>query len=82
MRLQLMSWPEVETYLKTSTGVIVPIGSTEQHSPAGIIGTDAVCAETLAWKTGELVDSIVGPTLAVGMSEHHMKFPGSITLRQ
>ena len=81
MRLQLMSWTEVETYLKTSTGIIVPIGSTEQHSPAGIIGTDAICAETLAWKTGELADAIVGPTLSVGMSEHHMRFPGSITLR-
>ncbi len=81
MRLQLMSWPEVESYLKKSTGVIVPIGSTEQHSPAGLIGTDAICAETLAWKTGELADAVVGPTLSVGMSEHHMHFPGSITLR-
>ena len=81
MRLQLMSWPEVETYLKRSNGVIVPIGSTEQHGPTGLIGTDAICAETLAWRAGELADAIVGPTLTVGMSEHHMRFPGSVTLR-
>ena len=81
MRLQLMSWPEVEAYLERSNGVIVPIGSTEQHGPTGLIGTDSICAETLAWKTGGLADAIVGPTLTVGMSEHHMRFPGSVTLR-
>ena len=81
MRLQLMSWPEVETYLEGSNGIIVPIGATEQHGPTGLIGTDAICAETLAWKTGELADAMVGPTLGVGMSEHHMHFPGSVTLR-
>jgi hypothetical protein len=26
MRLQLMSWPEVESYLEDSEGIIVPIG--------------------------------------------------------
>ena len=81
MRLQLMTWPEVEVYLRGSKGIIIPIGATEQHGPTGLIGTDAICAETLARKTGELTDAIVGPTLAVGMSEHHMHFPGSITLR-
>ncbi|MEJ2582608.1 MAG: creatininase family protein [Acidobacteriota bacterium] len=63
MRLQLMTWPEVEKYLKYSQGVIIPIGATEQHGPTGLIGTDAICAETLAWKAGELADTVVGPTL-------------------
>ena len=81
MRLQLMSWPEVERYLERSIGIIVPVGATEQHGPTGLIGTDAICAETLAWKAGELADALVGPTLTVGMSEHHMHFPGSISLR-
>jgi len=81
MRLQLMSWPEVEAHLEQSVGIIVPIGATEQHGPTGLIGTDAICAEALAWRAGELTDAVVGPTLSVGMSEHHMHFPGSITLR-
>lgn len=81
MRLQLMTWPEVEAYLESSNGVIVPVGSTEQHGPTGLIGTDAICAETLAWRSGELADAVVGPTLTVGMSEHHMCFSGSVTLR-
>ncbi|MEQ8804760.1 MAG: creatininase family protein, partial [Rhodospirillales bacterium] len=35
MRLQLATWPEVETYLGASKGVIIPVGSTEQHGPTG-----------------------------------------------
>ncbi len=81
MRLQLMSWPEVESYLERSHGIIVPIGATEQHGPTGLIGTDSICAETLAWRAGDLADAMVGPTVTVGMSEHHMRFPGSVTLR-
>ena len=81
MRLQLTTWPEIEQYLKRSSGVIIPIGATEQHGPTGLIGTDAICAETLAWKAGEMADAVVAPTLAIGMSEHHMHFPGSVTLR-
>jgi creatinine amidohydrolase len=81
MRLQLMTWPEVEAYLERSKGIVIPIGATEQHGPTGLIGTDAICAESLAWRTGELADAVVGPTLGVGMSEHHMHFPGSVTLR-
>jgi creatinine amidohydrolase len=81
MRLQLMSWPEVEGYLETSNGIIVPIGATEQHGPTGLIGTDAICAENLAWQAADVASAVAGPTLTVGMSEHHMHFPGSITLR-
>ena len=33
IRLALRSWPEVETYLDQCKGVIVPLGSTEQHGP-------------------------------------------------
>lgn len=81
MRLQLATWPEVERYLEGSTGVVVPVGATEQHGPTGLVGTDAICAETLAWGVGEATGALVAPTLAVGMSEHHMAFPGTVTLR-
>lgn len=81
MRLQQSTWQDVETYLKAANGVILPIGATEQHGPVGVIGTDAICAETIAWRLGEATGALVGPTLTVGMSEHHMRFPGSMTLR-
>jgi creatinine amidohydrolase len=81
MQLQLSTWQEVEAYLKTSTAVIIPIGSTEQHGPNGFVGTDALCPEVLAKGVGEETGALVAPTIAVGMAQHHLGFPGSITLR-
>jgi creatinine amidohydrolase len=81
MLLQLCTWPEVEERLKKSTGIIVPIGSTEQHGPNGLIGTDALCAEVVARGVGEEADALVAPTISVGMAQHHLGFPGSMTLR-
>jgi creatinine amidohydrolase len=81
MQLQLQTWPEVEAYLETSRGIILPIGSTEQHGPIGLIGTDAICAEIIARGVGETTGALVGPTIGIGMAQHHMAFPGSITLR-
>lgn len=81
MRLQLATWPEVEAYLSRSKAVILPIGSTEQHGPNGLIGTDALCAEAIAQRVGERLEVLVAPTIAVGMAQHHMAFPGSMTLK-
>ena len=81
MRLQLCTWAEVEGHLKNSTGIIVPIGSTEQHGPNGLIGTDALTAEVIAQGIGEAAEALVAPTIAVGMAQHHMAFTGSMTLR-
>lgn len=79
--LHLSTWTEVETYLTRSPGIILPIGSTEQHGPTGLIGTDAICAEAIARGVGEVTQAIVAPTINVGMALHHTAFPGSISLR-
>lgn len=81
MRLQLCTWPQVEAHLETSRGIIVPIGSTEQHGPTGLLGTDALCADAVATAAGERLDVMVAPCINVGMAVHHMAFPGSMTLR-
>ncbi len=81
MLLQLQTWQEVEAYLKTAKGVIVPIGSTEQHGPNGLIGTDAICAELVAKGVGDAAGALVGPTINVGNAQHHLAFCGTIALR-
>jgi creatinine amidohydrolase len=80
-RLALNTWREVEAYLARSRLILVPIGSTEQHGPNGILGTDYVVAEAVAVGAGERAGALVAPTIAVGMAMHHMAFPGSMTLR-
>lgn len=81
MLLHLSTWLEVEAYLEQSKGIIIPIGSTEQHGPTGLIGTDAICAEAIAHGVGDATQSMVAPTINVGMALHHMAFPGTISLR-
>ena len=81
MQLQLSTWHEVQDYLKSSTGVVVPIGSTEQHGPNGLVGTDALTAEIIGRALGEKIGCLVGPTISIGMAVHHMDFTGSMTLR-
>jgi len=81
MRLQLATWPEVETYLAASRSIILPIGSTEQHGPNGMIGTDALTAAAIANGVGAATGALVAPPINVGMAQHHMAFAGSMTLR-
>ncbi len=81
MLLHLSTWLEVEAYLEQSQGIIIPIGSTEQHGPTGLIGTDAICAEAIAKGVGEATQALVAPTINVGMALHHTAFPGTISLR-
>ena len=81
MQLALSTWQEVEDRLRTERGCIVPIGSVEQHGPNGLIGTDHLDAEFVARGVGDAIGAMVAPTLAYGMSQHHLGFAGSATLR-
>ena len=80
-RLDLCTWPEVEEYLSSSKGIIIPIGSTEQHGPTGAIGTDALTAEAVALNVARKTRVLVAPTLSFGMAEHHLGFPGTMSLQ-
>ena len=82
MILQRVTWPVVEKYLREHRGVLIPVGSTEQHGPAGMLGTDAICPETIAHSFADADDLMVAPTLSIGMAQHHLAFPGSIALRR
>lgn len=81
MLLHLSSWPEIEAYLARSTAILLPIGSTEQHGPNGLLGTDALCPEIIGREVSAQADILVGPTFNVGSAQHHLGFPGTITLR-
>jgi len=81
MQLHLSSWQEVEKYLQTSKAILIPIGSTEQHGPNGLLGTDALCPEIIGKRAGDEAEILVAPTFNVGQAQHHMAFPGTITLK-
>ncbi|MEQ1890541.1 MAG: creatininase family protein [Alphaproteobacteria bacterium] len=81
MQLALCTWPEIDAYLTRSTGVIVPVGSTEQHGPTGLIGTDTISVELIARRAGEEAGILIAPAFPVGVAPHHMGFAGSMSLR-
>ena len=81
MRLSWSTWSELEARIKASPAVVIPIGSNEQHGPTGLLGTDWMCPEIIAHAAHAQGDLLVGPTFNVGMGQHHLGFPGSISLR-
>jgi creatinine amidohydrolase len=82
MLLHLATWSEVEAYLERSRTIVIPIGSTEQHGPTGLLGTDFICSEIIAREMHEGgTDVLIGPTFNVGVAQHHLGFPGTISLR-
>ena len=82
MRLDQSTWYEIEDYLQKSNGVILPVGSIEQHGPVGLIGTDAFCAEMIANAAADLSGALVAPTLAYTPAPFNMSFPGTLSLSE
>ncbi len=81
MQLAEMTWRQVAVYLERDDRVIVPVGSTEQHGPRAVIGTDHLVPAGIAREAGRRCGVLVAPTLTYGMSLHHMAFPGTVSLR-
>ena len=81
MDLLHSTWKEVEAYLARSKGIIVPLGSVEQHGPSGLIGTDAICAEAIAKGVADGADALIGPAIIFGVCPFNLAFPGTISTR-
>mmetsp|Transcript_22475 Transcript_22475/g.29397 ORF Transcript_22475/g.29397 Transcript_22475/m.29397 type:complete len:349 (-) Transcript_22475:242-1288(-) len=87
LELQLCSWLEVEDYVHNrrqrgeAVPIVVPVGSTEQHGPTGLIGTDAMTAQAAGRGLAAATGAMLGPTISIGMAMHHTGFPGTISLR-
>jgi creatinine amidohydrolase len=81
--LTSMTWKEVAESLKTVQLAIIPIGAHEQHGPHMVESCDAILAEQMAKKLGQRMypHAWVTPTINMGISPHHINFPGTISLQ-
>jgi len=62
--------------------VVFAVGSNEQHGPHLPTCTDSLIGDVLANKVaGKLGRTLQAPSINVGCSDHHMVFPGAISLR-
>jgi len=80
VQLTEMSWPRAGEALRNGLA-IVPIGSTEQHGLHLPLGTDMYLAAEVARRVGEKCKVAVLPVIPIGVSHHHMAFPGTVSLR-
>ncbi|MGE5674444.1 MAG: creatininase family protein [Mycobacterium leprae] len=80
MKIADMNWMQVEAYLRQDDRIVVPIGSTEQHSYLSL-STDSILAERVSIEAAEPLGIPVMPVLAYGITPYFKAFPGSITLR-
>lgn len=78
--LENMSWPDVEKNLKVNDIAVIPIGSMEQHGKHMPFKTDTEIARAISRRIAKNTKALVIPTIQFGLSSHHMKFPGTITL--
>lgn len=81
--LAQMTSPEAGSALASARVVIVPVGSTEQHGPGMTLSTDITMATAVAQRVANRIfpHALVAPSLPFGLSPHHMRFPGTITLQ-
>jgi creatinine amidohydrolase len=81
--LARLTWPEANDALERARLALVPVGSCEQHGPHLTLDTDMAIATSFARRLaddlGEL--ALLCPPLGYGLSEHHLGFPGTLTLR-
>ena len=81
MNLTKLTSLEFDAAVRQKPGVIVPIGSIEQHGSIGLLGCDSICAETIAGEAGRLGGILVAPVIAYTSSQFNMEFPGTISIR-
>ena len=83
MLLEKMTFGEIQAALAEGRrDVVVPCGAVEQHGRHLPLDVDAVHADRLAQEVAQrLGTALVAPTIRVGVSPHHMAFPGTLSLR-
>ena len=81
MLLSDVTWMEVEEYLKRDDRLMLPVGSCEQHGRHLTFITDTLIPWELARRLSAATGGAAAPPVAFGMSLHHMRFPGTLSLK-
>ena len=83
MALARLSWTELAALHDQIELVLIPIGSTEQHGPHLGLGEDHLITEAFCELAAQrMYPRLLSlPAVPWGISDHHMNFAGSMTLR-
>ena len=74
--------PEIADALSRGIDVVIlPVGSTEQHGAHLPLSTDSLHTVAVLERVAESLPALVAPLIPVGRADHHMAFPGTISVR-
>jgi len=76
-----LTWPEVEELTKTMPAVMVPVGATEQHGPHLPLNVDTIQVDDVCRRASAKTGVPMIPTMSIGLSQSHGKFPGTLWVR-
>jgi creatinine amidohydrolase len=81
--LARLTWRDAEAAIAHARVALVPVGSLEQHGPHLTLDTDLAVADSFAHRLeADLGDeAVLCPPIHYGLSEHHLAFAGTLTLR-
>jgi creatinine amidohydrolase len=84
--LDRMTWPEVAAAAERGAGIVLPIGSTEQHGHHLPLATDAILPTELGLAVAEELDLLVAPAVQYGYRSRPLSgggegFPGTVSVR-
>jgi creatinine amidohydrolase len=82
IRYDELTWPEMRQAIARQPVVLLPFGTVEDHGRHLPVNTDnviveAICLEAARRAPGEM---LVMPLISYGLDEHHMDFPGTISV--
>lgn len=81
MRWSSLRRDELDAFSRR-TPVILPVGATEQHGGHLPLATDTMILDAIGERLDASFDGrlLILPSQPIGLSEHHMAFPGTLTL--
>ena len=84
VRMEEMNWVDIKESINDGfKTVVIGVGSTEQHGPHLPTQTDALIADVMVnLITRKLKNALQAQTIRVGCSDHHLPFPGTISLKK
>ena len=81
--IEEMTWREIDVALKGGVDTaVVTIGAVEQHGPQIALSSDSIQGDDIGPGVARSIGrALVAPNIRVGVSAHHMMFPGTIAIR-
>jgi creatinine amidohydrolase len=80
MRLEDLTWMDVEKYLQHEDRLMLVTGATEQHGYLSLL-TDIKIPLALADAASQATGVLVAPPLNFGVSPYFLAYPGTLSLR-